>query len=187
MRKVLPFLALLAVALVAGCGGSSGESEDEGGNEPTHAACDGSALTKPLKLPSGWPQIEEDKMVYTEQETNGPTDVVEGYFNGRRPGSARRVPARARGDRFHSDLRGGRGERLRGRLGRRGPHGHRRHPQRMRRRRENVHPHHEPRRIASSRTSGGRVPSRPLSVRPCASRSSSRPCTRVACSMLLTR
>ena len=80
MRKVLPFLALLAVALVAGCGGGGGESEDEGGNEPTHAACDGTALTEPLKLPSGWPQIAE--MVYTEQATNGPTEVVEGYFNG---------------------------------------------------------------------------------------------------------
>lgn len=82
MRKVSLVLAFLSVGLVAGCGGGGSSDENEGGNEPTHAACSGSALTETLKLPSGWPQIEEDKMVYTEQETAGPTDVVEGYFNG---------------------------------------------------------------------------------------------------------
>jgi hypothetical protein len=84
MWKVLPVLVLLTVAVAAGCGGSGGSDTDTdtGGSETVQAACDGSALTEPLKLPSSWPQIEEDKMVYTQQETTGPTEVVEGYFNG---------------------------------------------------------------------------------------------------------
>jgi hypothetical protein len=81
MRKVSLVLALVALVLAAGCGGSGGD-ENEGGNEPVQAACTGSALSETLKLPASWPQIESDKMVYTEQETAGPTDVVEGYFNG---------------------------------------------------------------------------------------------------------
>ena len=82
MRKVALVLVLAAAGLAAGCGGGGGSEDEEGGGEATHAACDGSALSESLKLPAGWPQIEEDKMVYTEQETTGPTEVVEGYFNG---------------------------------------------------------------------------------------------------------
>ena len=82
MRKVGLVLVLLAAGLAAGCGGGGGSEEEEGGNETVQAACDGSALSETLNLPSGWPQIEEDKMVYTQQETAGPTEVVEGYFNG---------------------------------------------------------------------------------------------------------
>jgi hypothetical protein len=74
-------LALVTVGLVAGCGGG-GNEESEGGNETVQAACKASALSESLRLPSGWPQIEEDKMVYTQQETSGPTEIVEGYFNG---------------------------------------------------------------------------------------------------------
>ena len=83
MRKVALVLVLVAAGLAAGCGGGGGgNEEEEGGNETVQAACDGSALSETLNLPSGWPQIEEDKMVYTQQETAGPTEVVEGYFNG---------------------------------------------------------------------------------------------------------
>ena len=82
MRKVALVLVLAAAGLAAGCGGGGGSEDEEGGGEATHAACDGCALSESLKLPAGWPQIEEDKMVYTEQETTGPTEVVEGYFNG---------------------------------------------------------------------------------------------------------
>jgi hypothetical protein len=81
MGKVSLVLALVTVGLAAGCGGSGGD-ENEGGNEPTHAACTGSALSETLNLPASWPQIETDKMVYTAQETAGPTEVLEGYFNG---------------------------------------------------------------------------------------------------------
>jgi hypothetical protein len=82
MRKVALVLVLLTAALAAGCGGGGDSEENEGGGEATHAACDGSALSGDLNLPASWPQIEEDKMVYTEQETAGPTEIVEGYFNG---------------------------------------------------------------------------------------------------------
>jgi hypothetical protein len=82
MRKVALVLVLLAAGLAAGCGGG-GNEEEEGGDETVQAACSGSALSDDsLNLPAGWPQIEADKMVYTQQETAGPTEIVEGYFNG---------------------------------------------------------------------------------------------------------
>jgi hypothetical protein len=36
----------------------------------------------PLKLPEGFPQVIEDKLLFTRQHTEGPTEVVEGYFRG---------------------------------------------------------------------------------------------------------
>jgi hypothetical protein len=84
MRKVaLVVLALVAIGLVAGCGGGGGETETEGAlDEQVQAACDGSAMSEAPKLPPSFPMIEEDKLVYTQQSTIGPTNVVEGYFNG---------------------------------------------------------------------------------------------------------
>ena len=38
------------------------------------AACNGSRMSAEPKLPAGFPQIEEDKLVYTQQSTNGPTE-----------------------------------------------------------------------------------------------------------------
>jgi hypothetical protein len=73
----------LAVLLAAGCGGDK-KDESEGGalNKEAVAACIGSALSETPNLPPSWPQIETDKMIYTKQETKGPTTIVEGYFNG---------------------------------------------------------------------------------------------------------
>jgi hypothetical protein len=73
----------LAVLLAAGCG-SSKKSESEGSalSEDAKAACTGSPLSAEPKLPPSWPQIESDKLTYTKQETKGPTNIVEGYFNG---------------------------------------------------------------------------------------------------------
>jgi hypothetical protein len=78
------FLAAVVVAL-AGCGG--GEKKGEEGEQPSaaaKAACTGAALadSEKLKLPPSFPQIEEDKVTYTQQRTEGPTNVVEGYFHG---------------------------------------------------------------------------------------------------------
>ena len=83
-------LTLLALAaclglMVAGCGGGSDKkstSTESDLNEKAQAACTGSALTEAPKLPASFPQIEEDKLTYTQQSTEGPTNVVEGYFNG---------------------------------------------------------------------------------------------------------
>jgi len=81
-------LTLLAVAaslalLVAGCGGGGEKKSEESelGKE-VQAACTGSPLTEKPKLPPSFPQIEADKLTYTQQSTQGPTDIVEGYFNG---------------------------------------------------------------------------------------------------------
>jgi hypothetical protein len=72
---------VLAVVAVAGCGGGKKETDTDALSGTVHAACDGSRMSAEPKLPASFPQIEEDKVVYTQQSTNGPTDVVEGYFN----------------------------------------------------------------------------------------------------------
>ena len=86
MRQAGWFAWLVAVVVaLAGCGGG-GEKKGET-EQPTaqaKAACNGKALadTEKLKLPPSFPQIEADKLTYTEQRTEGPTDIVEGYFHG---------------------------------------------------------------------------------------------------------
>lgn len=82
MRKVLMVLAVLTLGLAAaGCGGGGGKEESDL-DKDVQAACSGSALATSPNLPPSFPQIEEDKLTYTQQETVGPTEVVEGYFNG---------------------------------------------------------------------------------------------------------
>ena len=81
MQKVALVLVLLAAGLAAGCGG--GGNEEEGDLDKTvQAACDGSAIDVTSKLPPSFPQIEEDKLTYTQESEVGPTQVVEGYFQG---------------------------------------------------------------------------------------------------------
>ena len=72
------------VIVFAGCGGGGKKGETESVNAQAKAACDGAALadTEKLKLPPSFPQIEADKLTYTKQSTEGPTNVVEGYFHG---------------------------------------------------------------------------------------------------------
>jgi hypothetical protein len=77
----------LAAALgfaVTGCGGGGKKAESTQGalQQDVQAACTGTALTATPKLPPSFPQIEADKLTYTQQSTIGPTEVVEGYFNG---------------------------------------------------------------------------------------------------------
>jgi hypothetical protein len=84
LRQVrwLPLLAGVLAFAAAGCGGG-GEKESEGtSGEQVQAACNGSQLTSAPKLPASFPQIEAEKLTYTQQSTQGPTEVVEGYFNG---------------------------------------------------------------------------------------------------------
>jgi hypothetical protein len=84
MRQVAGFAVLAAIVLAfAGCGGGGGgEEEGEGGelNQQAIAACNGSALGEAPELPASFPQVEN--VTYTKQRTQGPTEVVEGYFEG---------------------------------------------------------------------------------------------------------
>jgi hypothetical protein len=88
MRRFRPALLVLVLGLaavaLAGCGGGGdkdkGDTDQQSGE--VQAACNGSRMSEEPKLPASFPQIEEDKVVYTQQSTNGPTQVVEGYFNG---------------------------------------------------------------------------------------------------------
>jgi hypothetical protein len=83
MRQAVWFAVLgLVVVAFAGCGGGgSDESSDEGElNAQAQAACNGSALSVAPKLPASFPQVEN--VTYTKQRTQGPTNVVEGYWEG---------------------------------------------------------------------------------------------------------
>jgi ABC-type glycerol-3-phosphate transport system substrate-binding protein len=67
------------VLLLAGCGGDDGDS---GGdlNKDAEAACTGSEMSEAPNLPASWPDMGE--VTFTQQSTQGPTEVVEGYFDG---------------------------------------------------------------------------------------------------------
>jgi hypothetical protein len=73
--------AVLAAAVIAlaGCGGGGG-GEEEAANPQAQAACNGSPISEAPKLPASFPQVED--VTYTKQSTQGPTEVVEGYFEG---------------------------------------------------------------------------------------------------------
>lgn len=79
--RVVRGLALIGALglLLAGCGGGGGDNESEL-SEQAQAACSGSELSDAPNLPPGWPDMGE--VTFTEQQTQGPTEVVEGYFDG---------------------------------------------------------------------------------------------------------
>lgn len=83
MGRLSP-LALVATltVLAVGCGGGEKKSEEGELGKEAKAACTGSALSATPKLPPSFPQIDADKLTYTQQSTQGPTNVVEGYFKG---------------------------------------------------------------------------------------------------------
>jgi hypothetical protein len=84
MRQAAWFAVLVALvlAVATGCGGGGGESESEESelNQQAVAACNGSALSETPDLPASFPMVEN--VTYTKQTTQGPTQVVEGYFEG---------------------------------------------------------------------------------------------------------
>ena len=81
MRKVALLLVLLTAGIAAGCGGGGNKAENDL-NGQVQAACDGSAIDVTSKLPPSFPQIEADKLTYTQESEVGPTQVIEGYFMG---------------------------------------------------------------------------------------------------------
>jgi hypothetical protein len=79
MRQAAWWAVLATAALVpAGCGGGGGEKEAE--NPQAKAACEGSPLSGTPKLPASFPKVEN--VTFTKESTQGPTEVVEGYFEG---------------------------------------------------------------------------------------------------------
>ena len=77
----MPFrlvLALILLVLAAGCGGGD-EGEEEGEEGGAKVACEGEALSS-TKLPASFPTV--DGVTLTKQETQGPTEVVDGYYVG---------------------------------------------------------------------------------------------------------
>jgi hypothetical protein len=73
---LLPLVVLVFV--LAGCGGDGNGGEEEGGE--VQAACTASTLATPPSLPAGFPSF--DGVTYTQQKTQGPTEIVEGYYEG---------------------------------------------------------------------------------------------------------
>ena len=65
---------------MAGCGGEEGEEEESELSEAAKAACTGSALSDAPRLPADFPQVEG--ATYTQQSTAGPSEIIEGYFEG---------------------------------------------------------------------------------------------------------
>jgi hypothetical protein len=77
MRWIL-FVALLSAAL-AGCGGDEKAEEGESSSE-AKAACTGSPLSGAPNLPAAFPKLAQ--ATFTQQRTQGPTEVLEGYYEG---------------------------------------------------------------------------------------------------------
>jgi len=76
-------IVIVSGVFAVGCGGGGeNKSEESDLGKEAQAACTGMRLTAAPKLPASFPQIEEDKLTYTRQSTKGPTEVLEGYFNG---------------------------------------------------------------------------------------------------------
>jgi hypothetical protein len=66
--------------LLSACGGGSDKESEGDVNKESQAVCTASSLTEAPELPSGWPDIAD--VTYTQQSVQGPTNVVEGYFEG---------------------------------------------------------------------------------------------------------
>jgi hypothetical protein len=82
MRMLFRFALALATLLLAlgaaGCGGGDDEGEEEGEGD-AKVACEGEALSS-TRLPDSFPEVEN--VTLTTQETTGPTEVVDGYYEG---------------------------------------------------------------------------------------------------------
>ncbi|MEP6909428.1 MAG: hypothetical protein ABI896_03230 [Actinomycetota bacterium] len=76
--RLLAFGGLIVVLLV-GCGGSK-KSDSSNSDAEVQAACSGAPLSAAPNLPSKFPTF--DSVTYTKEATQGPTQIVEGYFEG---------------------------------------------------------------------------------------------------------
>lgn len=73
--------AMLIGLVVLGLAGCGGKEETRGElSKGAEAACTGTELSEAPRLPEGWPVMGE--VTFTRQSTQGPTEIVEGYFDG---------------------------------------------------------------------------------------------------------
>ena len=72
---LLGVISVSSVLVLAGCGGGESDKESEGAK----VSCAGSAI-QATKLPSGFPK--PDAVTYTKATTQGPSQLVNGYFAG---------------------------------------------------------------------------------------------------------
>jgi hypothetical protein len=66
------------VVVLAGCGDKKTTNTES--TVATEAACTGAALTAAPNLPSKFPTLAS--VTYTKASTQGPTEIVEGYYSG---------------------------------------------------------------------------------------------------------
>jgi hypothetical protein len=76
MRWLL--LAGVVILGLAACGGSDDPQLPL--SQAAVAVCEGSPLSEAPRLPASWPDLEA--VTFTKQSTRGPTEVVEGYYEG---------------------------------------------------------------------------------------------------------
>jgi hypothetical protein len=74
MSLRLAFLVVIACAALAGCGGG------EPGSVTTACPAPPAAMPKQPQLPTGYPSPSE--VTYTEEREIGPSQIVEGYWEG---------------------------------------------------------------------------------------------------------
>ena len=83
MRAVAAIAAVLLLG-AAGCGGgdgsAKGKTESRPANPQAKAACAAAPLAAKPKLPSRFPVVGH--VTYTKDAVLGPTEVVEGYYEG---------------------------------------------------------------------------------------------------------
>src|SRR4051812_29454960 len=80
MRQAALVCVLAALAFgISGCGGG-GDEEPEAPNPQAKAACAASPLSAKPNLPASFPMVENTTL--TKQTTQGPSEVVEGYWTG---------------------------------------------------------------------------------------------------------
>jgi len=76
VRRLLWFLVVLVLTVAAaGCGGGGGRKEAEGA-----ITCEGAALAGDTGLPANFPTWDE--VTLTDKKQEGPTLIVEGWFDG---------------------------------------------------------------------------------------------------------
>ena len=71
---------LLAGVVTLGLSACGGDATRFPLSQAALAVCEGTPLSEAPRLPASWPDLEE--VTFTTQSTRGPTEVVEGYYEG---------------------------------------------------------------------------------------------------------